>query len=895
MLKYSIKLSEPRGYDEIEVNDLYLSEDMSFISGITRHDYGLVNGQKLMLEFNDNSSFKEVVATIKNVTRQGYVIFNQLFYIEEYNGIKMLKYIDGKWYFSTDEGKTISINTTNYEIEEGNKIHIPTKYWIEDGKLTIGEITYDVDIQLFRTDDGNFEVKNENLPIVTIKGGVQLEIKSCNKNDWEKVTKFILHKNNDTVLSIDSLSCADKFYYFYYGMNIDSDLSDQTKILDKSNSKHYMKFDYKKIEYYADINNKHFVKRNDKAVFGEEEYKLEFEWRNVMSSRYLHLFVDEPFYKIYQSQKIIVESVDKSIINCYVNKDSNDKEYVIYCGNKYYLNEDTIDYMLYDGVKYKLFYTEDNWGLSETVNSNGGKFAYIEVSGETKPILVYADYCKRHLNINETNIFGNGKENKYDLIKYKNVTINNTDYLVYSFNNAQDKINEYVTVIQKEKYILSIDEVVSSNMLRCHVVLNEDGEDNGICNKIVNNKNKYTFSLFNVLFESYNIDKESFLLSGRGDIFDKIKVYNPCTYIKLPMLLGNEYSTNVRQSDILENIFFKNEIEKSINDIVDMEREIYYPCYNSAEEGEKPILNTVNEIQFDLHFRSRNMDDWKINEDVFKDGQETTIKHDWNIFDYYESDDLNKLLNNENGYYQPSDLLYFLNFTDDDIFYQKSKVGKSFLRLLFFNSDDVYNQTLLYSCTVFIDEGKLYKTYIDNMTNKKNNFVDVLSEDKLISTSISVNSEPCDSVGNMNFDKNKRLSASFSIKNRYEASESSEGFYLYVFKDYCEKLHEEPIFMKIEFNHAGEGRTINFTIPYKITENGSYELIDFDDNTKLNEFKKGYPLSELNKHMFIPLESVYDDVNNRYCYYMPQWLCQNSDKENVMKFNLYEIKIKDES
>ena len=40
-------------------------------------------------------------------------------------------------------------------------------------------------------------------------------------------------------------------------------------------SKQGKKFDYKKIEYYADINNKHFVKRNDKAVFGEEEYKLE--------------------------------------------------------------------------------------------------------------------------------------------------------------------------------------------------------------------------------------------------------------------------------------------------------------------------------------------------------------------------------------------------------------------------------------------------------------------------------------------------------------------------------------------------------------------------------------------------------------------------------------------
>ena len=86
------------------------------------------------------------------------------------------------------------------------------------------------------------------------------------------------------------------------------------------------------------------------------------------------------------------------------------------------------------------------------------------------------------------------------------------------------------------------------------------------------------------------------------------------------MLVGNDMGINANQEDILENIFFKREKEKSINPYVDMEREIYYPCFNNeVDEGKKPILSLINEIQFDLHFRSRNLEDWKINEDIFKD------------------------------------------------------------------------------------------------------------------------------------------------------------------------------------------------------------------------------------------------------------------------------------
>jgi hypothetical protein len=102
--------------------------------------------------------------------------------------------------------------------------------------------------------------------------------------------------------------------------------------------------------------------------------------------------------------------------------------------------------------------------------------------------------------------------------------------------------------------------------------------------------------------------------------------------------------------------------------------------------------------------------------------------------------------------------------------------------------------------------------------------------------------------------------------------------------------------MKVEFNHAGEGRTINFTMPFKYEDN-DIKLMDLSPNSDdLTTFKEGYSLNELYEHLFIPIKIVYDDVNKRYSYYLPRGLApENYDNDKIMKFNLYELKIKDES
>ena len=82
----------------------------------------------------------------------------------------------------------------------------------------------------------------------------------------------------------------------------------------------------------------------------------------------------------------------------------------------------------------------------------------------------------------------------------------------------------------------------------------------------------------------------------------------------------------------------------------------------------------------------------------------------WFVTDYYPyatMKDKDKLM-------EASDLVGLLDFTNNDVYYQKSKLAKSFLRLSYYDSTDPQTQTLLATSTVFVDEHALFKKYIDN-------------------------------------------------------------------------------------------------------------------------------------------------------------------------------------
>ena len=190
-----------------------------------------------------------------------------------------------------------------------------------------------------------------------------------------------------------------------------------------------------------------------------------------------------------------------------------------------------------------------------------------------------------------------------------------------------------------------------------------------------------------------------------------------------------------------------------------------------------------------------------------------------------------------------SDLIGCLNFTDNDIFYKKKKVSQSFVRLSFYNSPDPIEQKLLYYSTIFIDATELYGKYVKQLMYMEDN--DLFNEKK--NKDLNLNAAVVFCSGGT------RLDTKMVITNEFDRTKSSEGFNLYLFaedKNFNLENGEKTIYMKVEFNHAGNGKTLPMIMWPKV--NGEYVPLTMDNFIE---------------NLYIPIKLTY--INDRYAYYIP--------------------------
>ena len=270
--------------------------------------------------------------------------------------------------------------------------------------------------------------------------------------------------------------------------------------------------------------------------------------------------------------------------------------------------------------------------------------------------------------------------------------------------------------------------------------------------------------------------------------------------VNVPIPLSNSFETNLYQSDLLQEYFIEDEKIKAINKIVDLEKDVYYPVIKNDNS-----FSDVYTLRFNLHFREHRGDNWLVDGNSF-----------WNGVTQENGDiSINKNITDNNV----SDLLCFLDFNNNDIRYQKNKLKKSFLRLSFYDSMNPANQNMLGYSTIFLDSGNLFSKYVRHLETDgykmigydKNNYgiYNIDNNDKKgirVDREYSVDEEH-------RFDEEHRLSSQFVVKNKNTSTASSEGFYLYLWKD-NESVLPQDLYMKVEFNHAGYGRTIPFMMPY---------------------------------------------------------------------------------
>ena len=896
MLKYQFNINNnlTNLVEEIQCEAIFLSSQGDYISGLTSYNYNLVNNQTLYVNEDGTSLYQPYTAEISDVIRKGYVIYKQKYPIQEfiYNDqiYKGIVFADGYKYIA-DENNNLKfssyfLNDNEFNANIGNEtsIFINTRYYIYNGQINIGGYIYNVDF-------------GDDTPSITLKDGVtKLQVQDYSQREY--FTSFKISKNLDYPLTVEHISFTKSYPYIIYGTNYQTEKYYLQYDIVNDTKNFYLTNGEKKIP--LTINNYNPDKSIDIISLENQDFQINEEWRNTENGDYVHLYLDNSNYEFHSGQKIKITSNPLIDMEYPIITDSNGSNFVIVQGEKYFVSNDEILYVLYEDQEYELKQL-----TYKTINENNQEIIdtkyYILCDNVPMILLKLSDteVCR----FNESDDFQQFIDNqiKYPIIRYKYVDINgekikvqkqikpnsNTEYEVIYYNA--------LTTIY-----LSVLEVKSGNQLRCKLYTNT--VDNGyVLNGIVNFHENYIFELINQLFDDSLLDNKPYNITPyKNPLY---KIYRSVSVLKIPIKLSTNTSLNLHQEFNCQTQFFDVEKNKAINPIIDMEKDIYYPYYYDFSTQK---FTEIQKIKFYLHFRSRDLTNWKINNNSYINVN-TDVYNNWNILDYYNADITNTTALNpfidfsQCPYYQPSDLLYFLNFSDDDVFYQKDKIGKSFLRLSFYDNNDPRNQNLLHTATVFVNEGNLYQTYINNR-KKNGTFINVgqftSSSQMVINNNISVNTEPVKQVNDdfyeIDINDDKRLSMSFSIDNLFNSTESSEGFYLYLFKEYSNGLHEKDIHLKIEFNHASIGRTITFMQPYKIIDNNK-EMLNFTNNDDLNILKRGCTLQSLYDHIYIKIHVKYDYDLKRFCYYLPEWLTKYNNNKSEMKFNLYELKLADES
>jgi hypothetical protein len=337
--------------------------------------------------------------------------------------------------------------------------------------------------------------------------------------------------------------------------------------------------------------------------------------------------------------------------------------------------------------------------------------------------------------------------------------------------------------------------------------------------------------------------------------------------IEIPISLQYDPSYRLNDEKSALNGYFDAVKASIIPEIIDNEKRQFIPIVRYSKQGsflgEK--YKPVKEIEFNLHLRNRY--DTDLNNGTLREGWRTTDEQLWNGFK--ENAQVYKVNGYNDNY---ADELNAIGFTEDDIRFAKTKVGKSFIRLMFYSSKDMMKKELLSYSTVYLDPGELYHRYCEIKSRGLQTFDEYRLDDKL------------------------RLSAKFLVRGKYTSNKSSEGFYLYLFPSEIESESlPRTIYMKVEFNHAGYGKTVPLMLPRDsngnvITSTSSKFPIDFNP-AKTNGNGKtevDFDFEGYQDAVMIPLEIWFSEELNQYVYHFPF----TEDNDGRIILNLFEPRIR---
>lgn len=316
---------------------------------------------------------------------------------------------------------------------------------------------------------------------------------------------------------------------------------------------------------------------------------------------------------------------------------------------------------------------------------------------------------------------------------------------------------------------------------------------------------------------------------------ESVSILRDSAFMNLGLTFEQDYDAKRMFQEYQVNELFVKKVKDSIiPDFIDLEKVKYAPAF--IDSSTTPTMTYLaTGLTFNLHFRTRVQgvnkytfeDVWHLNDETETwngNGPNETV----NFSDLYENPD----------FVNSSNLIGFLGFTDDDIYNQKNRVKQSFLRLSFYDSIDPLTQNLLYYSTIFLDSGDLFGKYVKRKAWLEENNEDYDHLEDPVVWSPTANTDTCSAV-----------TCQLMVNDEYDMTRSGEGFNLYLFRQDAPIENDvQTIYMKVEFNHAGIGRTVPLIYwpkednkPKKLTIENYLETLYIPIKITLGE--KGYVYS----------------------------------------------------
>ena len=318
-------------------------------------------------------------------------------------------------------------------------------------------------------------------------------------------------------------------------------------------------------------------------------------------------------------------------------------------------------------------------------------------------------------------------------------------------------------------------------------------------------------------------------------------------FMGLGVVMEQDYDAKRMFQEYQVNELFVNKIKNNIiPPIIDLEKLKYAPSFLSGE-----TTNLATGLTFNLHFRTRVSGTTDSNVPSYE--AKYHFKDTWHFDDTMDTWNGNGAgkpgvtsgqLYSDEEFVNSSNLIGFLDFTDDDIYNQKNRVKQSFIRLSFYDSKNPLTQSLLCYSTIFFDSGDLYGKYVKRKAWLEEVIGGYDPKKYPVVWSSASTKDPCSAI-----------TSQLMVNDEYDMTKSGEGFNIYLFKEDApvELYNPEdpentsiPIYMKVEFNHAGNGRTIPM-IRWPKTNDGSPEpltIANYLDNLyielRISLTDKGY-------------------------------------------------------